>query len=521
MSRRALILVNQAHEDARFAELPGAVADAEQLSAVLRDPGIGAFEVAVVLNRSARTWHKEIQRFFAEAERDDILLLHLSCHGRKDRRNRLHFVARDSEFDMLEATSVSAEFLADCMEQSRSRCTVLLLDCCYSGAFTKGLRSRGEPEVDLGETFQGSGRVVITSSTALQYSYESELSSRRADQPSVFTAAVVDGLRSGDADLDQDGYVSVDDLYLFIATRVPEQVPDQTPTLSVTSVDGRIRLARNPNGARTHPTAAQAGDGEEQRRRLAAAEQRAEELRGEALGLQAQADELAEQVRAKEREVARHRTLRARALEVLAPIATWLVTVTASAAGLWTASLWAVGFVLPGSAGQRVLALLLCGTVQTVGTMVSTLPAVLLAVFGFGWVWARIADAELLDGYNPVRVRVAAVAGLVLAGALALAAVVAAVSQLPTLVLRLGAWLARAAGLRVVAPTGWDGFLTALSPLAAVMFCTFLLGLVIPARTDIGENDPTLISGTRQGRRWALGPFFREDYVSMTWHQDD
>jgi hypothetical protein len=153
--------------------------------------------------------------------------------------------------------------------------------------------------------------------------------------------------------------------------------------------------------------------------------------------------------------------------------------------------------------------------------MVSTLPAVLLAVFGFGWVWARIADAELLDGYNPVRVRVAAVAGLVLAGALALAAVVAAVSQLPTLALRLGAWLARAAGLRVVAPTGWDGFLTALSPLAAVMFCTFLLGLVIPARTDIGENDPTLISGTRQGRRWALGPFFREDYVSMTWHQDD
>nr|WP_230210984.1 winged helix-turn-helix domain-containing protein [Streptomyces kaniharaensis] len=74
-------------------------------------------------NEPAHTWRRAIQRFFQEAERGDVLLLHLPCHGRKDNRNRLYFVARDSEFDMVEATSVSAEFLADCMDLSRSpRC---------------------------------------------------------------------------------------------------------------------------------------------------------------------------------------------------------------------------------------------------------------------------------------------------------------------------------------------------------------------------------------------------------------
>ncbi|PYC75792.1 hypothetical protein C7C46_23660 [Streptomyces tateyamensis] len=251
MRKRALILANQHHEDPRFAALPGAAADAEQLSAVLADSAIGGFEVDVLVDGTARNWQKAVHQFFSTAERDDILLLHLSCHGRKDARNRLHFIARDTEFDMLEATSVSAEFLTDRMEQSRSWRTVLLLDCCYSGAFTKGMRSRGAPDVDVDEAFQGNGRIVITSSTALQYSYEAEALSRRKDQPSVFTSAIVEGLRSGDADFDADGYVTADDLYQFLSRRVPEQVPDQTPTMSVISVDGQIRLARSTKPAAT------------------------------------------------------------------------------------------------------------------------------------------------------------------------------------------------------------------------------------------------------------------------------
>ncbi len=248
MRKRALIIVNQHYQDPGLSELPGAAADAEQLKGVLADPAIGGFTVDVVAEGTAHACRRAIQGFFADAEQQDILLLHLSCHGRKDSRNRLHFAAADTEIALLEATSVSAEFLADQMDQSRSSRTVTLLDC-YSGAFSKGLRTRGgDDRVDVAEPFSGRAQVVITSSTSLQFSYENEARSRETAEPSVFTSAVVEGLRDGSADRDQDGYVSSDDLYAFVYDRVSSVLPQQTPTRSVNAAEGKLYLARNPYG---------------------------------------------------------------------------------------------------------------------------------------------------------------------------------------------------------------------------------------------------------------------------------
>ncbi|MEY2244214.1 Hsp70 family protein [Streptomyces sp. BF23-18] len=247
MRKAALLVVNQHYADGRFTELPGAAADAEHLAAVLGDAAIGEFEVTVVENGTALEIRKAIQSFFAHAQSQDLLLLHLSCHGRKDSRGRLHFVASDTDRDLLDATAVPSQFVADQLEQSPCRRAVVLLDCCFSGAFAKGLRTRGEaPTVDVNEPFSGPGRVVITSSTALQYSHESERSSRERAEPSIFTAAVVEGLRDGTADLDGDGYVSVEELYTFVHDRVRSRIPSQTPTRSVNSSEGTLYLTRNP-----------------------------------------------------------------------------------------------------------------------------------------------------------------------------------------------------------------------------------------------------------------------------------
>ncbi|WP_339132193.1 Hsp70 family protein [Streptomyces sp. f51] len=257
MRKAALLVVNQHYADGCFEELPGAAADAEHLAAVLGDPAVGEFEVTVVENGTALEIRKAIQSFFARAGSQDLLLLHLSCHGRKDPRGRLHFIASDTEEAYLDATAVSSLFVADQLEQSFCRRAVVLLDCCYSGAFTKGLRTRGAaPGVDVREPFSGLGRIVITSSTALQYSHENELTSREKAEPSVFTAAVVEGLRDGAADLDGDGYVSAEELYAFVHEHVRSRLPGQTPTRSVNNAEGTLYLTRNPG---FRPAAAPAG----------------------------------------------------------------------------------------------------------------------------------------------------------------------------------------------------------------------------------------------------------------------
>ncbi|MFC8669022.1 Hsp70 family protein [Streptomyces sp. NPDC057199] len=251
MANRALIIANSVYDDAHFATLPAAAADAAALAEVLGAPGIGGFDVQTHVDVPQRLAMRALESFFTKAARDDLLLLHLSLHGWKDTRGRLHFVMPDTERDYLGSTAISAELVGDWMGHSRSRRIVVLLDCCYSGAFSMNARRRdaGPPTVDVGEPFAGNGRVVLTASTALQYAYEGEREvrySRTLAQPSVFTAAVVRGLRDGSADLDGDGLVSVDELYDYVHEQVRERIADQIPTLSVDSAQGTIYLARSP-----------------------------------------------------------------------------------------------------------------------------------------------------------------------------------------------------------------------------------------------------------------------------------
>ncbi|MGW1801594.1 Hsp70 family protein, partial [Streptomyces sp. NPDC001984] len=207
--------------------------------------------VETLIDVPQRPAMRALESFFTKAARDDLLLLHLSLHGWKDTRGRLHFIMRDTELDYLRSTAVPAEVLGDWMGASRSRRIVVLLDCCYSGAFPMNAlrRDAGPPTVDVAEPFAGNGRVVLTASTALQYAYEGERDvrhSRAPAQPSVFTSAVASGLRDGSADLDGDGFVSVEELYEYVHEQVRNRIAGQTPTLSVDSAQGTIYLARSP-----------------------------------------------------------------------------------------------------------------------------------------------------------------------------------------------------------------------------------------------------------------------------------
>src|ERR1017187_4588543 len=251
MAKRALVIANSLYDDGYFTALPAAAADAVALAGVLADPAIGGFIVEQMVDVGQRDVTRAIESFFYGGKPEDLLLMHLSLHGWKDLRNRLHFVTRDTEREFLHATGVSAVFVSDCMSQSRSGRIVVLLDCCYSGAFTTGMlrRSAESPRVDIAEPFAGKGRVVMTASTSLQFAHEDQPDvrvSRARTQPSLFTSAVVQGMSDGSADLDHDGRISVGELYEYVRDQVRRKVPGQTPTLSVDSAQGTIYLARSP-----------------------------------------------------------------------------------------------------------------------------------------------------------------------------------------------------------------------------------------------------------------------------------
>ncbi|MCR3751310.1 caspase family protein [Lentzea californiensis] len=245
LHRYALIIASHEFADPGLSSLRAPAHDAARLGEVLADPRIGAFHVRTMINSSAAEVNEAVEDFFADREPDDLLVLHFSGHGVKDEAGELHFATSGTKLSRLAGTAVSADFVARRMNRSRSRRIVLLLDCCYSGAFGRGMVARAGGSVGLEEQFGGSGRAVITASSAMEYAFEgAAVADSSEGEPSVFTSALVHGLESGDADRDQDGHVGLDELYDYVYDRVRRVTPHQTPGKWMLDVRGDLRIAR-------------------------------------------------------------------------------------------------------------------------------------------------------------------------------------------------------------------------------------------------------------------------------------
>jgi uncharacterized caspase-like protein len=262
--RKALIIANDEYEQEALRNLLAPAADAEALGRVLGDRQIGDFAVQILRNKPSHVIQAQIEDLFSESRPDDVLLLHFSGHGLKSESGGLFFAASNTRPNRLRATAVSADFVQQCMHDSRSRSVVLLLDCCYGGAFPQGVTVRAAGDVNVLDSFPqgrsggGRGRAVITASSAMEYAFEGDrLADDQHRRPSVFTSALVEGLATGDADRVEDGWVSLNELYDYVFDKVQEWNPYQTPSRQV-ELEGELYLARSRRRrirpARSRPT---------------------------------------------------------------------------------------------------------------------------------------------------------------------------------------------------------------------------------------------------------------------------
>ncbi len=249
MKKSALIIANWQYEDPLLRALVSPSKDAESLAQVLGDAAIGGFEVQVLTNVPSYRVCEETEAFFGDRERDDLLLFYFSGHGVTDDDGQLYYAASNTLHKRLRSTAVAASWVNDVMNECRSRRQVMLLDCCHSGAFA---RTKAAGTVNTGKYFTGStpeegrGKFILTACDAFQYSFEGE-AVEGVGTNSVFTDAVIHGLRTGGADTDNDGLITLDELYDYVFHRVRERTPQQTPRKWASDVEGSVVIASNPN----------------------------------------------------------------------------------------------------------------------------------------------------------------------------------------------------------------------------------------------------------------------------------
>jgi uncharacterized RDD family membrane protein YckC len=237
--RRALLIATSSYEDPALSELRATGEDAKGLAEVLEHSAIGGSEVNTVLNAPATIIMQQVAELCQEADPHDLLLIYLSCHGLLDDYGQLYYATVDTRSTLLSATAIEADWLNRRLEESRARRQVLILDCCHSGAFAKG--AKGGPTLALEERF-GRGRAVLTASRATEYAF---VSNRFLGQSksSVFTRALIDGMRSGEADIDGNGLITTTELYDYAHSVVKADNPRQNPGIWTFSGEGSLVVA--------------------------------------------------------------------------------------------------------------------------------------------------------------------------------------------------------------------------------------------------------------------------------------
>lgn len=253
--RLALVVATSMYDHSALPTLRGTVRDAGSLAAVLADPAIGGFTVDTKMDADLREMSIAVSRFLTDrtVEPTDTLLVYISSHGLVE-DERFYFAARDTDPGLLAATAFAGSALKDQLERCRARKQIVILDCCRSGAF---LRAKGQPEQQpLGPAWprgDGRGLAILTASRAFELSYEGEPVTPAQLVGSVFTTALVEGLRTGDADNDNDGYISTEEAYRYAHERVVAVNVGQTPQYDMNAGEGLMILARSSAGVREDP----------------------------------------------------------------------------------------------------------------------------------------------------------------------------------------------------------------------------------------------------------------------------
>ncbi|MEH2268802.1 MAG: GUN4 domain-containing protein [Nostoc sp.] len=236
MPKKVALLVGiSSYHQQGLSALPSATKDARAIKQVLQHPDKGGFaetDIILLANPTEEKMKDAIYNLFANRNPNDLVLFYFSGHGFKDEKGNLFIAIPTTKTDqnktVLTHTAIGASFVHEKMTASLCKKQIVILDCCFSGAFTKGLA--------LGNK----SWAVLSSSDDIEYSYAPE-----ASELSIYTRYLVEGINTGVGDLNNDGKISIDELHKYTKNKVEEDSPKMNPLLKDGNGGCNIVLAKS------------------------------------------------------------------------------------------------------------------------------------------------------------------------------------------------------------------------------------------------------------------------------------
>jgi uncharacterized caspase-like protein len=194
--------------------------------AFLKSPEGGALpdnQVRILVDEEASHGNvlSALRQILLKADQNDVVLFYFSGHG-------LEGSFLPADFDGYNNRLLHTEVRA-VLDQSQARHKIVLADACHSGsllAMKSPVSSTIEMFYDAFANAKG-GMALLMSSRSEEYSLEDG-----GLRSGIFSHFLIRGLK-GEADIDRDKIVTIEELYNFIFRKVKDYTAGaQTPTLT-------------------------------------------------------------------------------------------------------------------------------------------------------------------------------------------------------------------------------------------------------------------------------------------------
>jgi tetratricopeptide (TPR) repeat protein len=245
MTKIALLIGVSEFNSDELAPLPKSSTDLEAMKEVLIDPELGGFaesDITVLKNPNKQIMEDAIYDLFSKNKRkkDDLLLFYFSGHGITDERGIFYFSNRETRKEngrLRPTTAISSHSIHTWMNECPSRAMATILDCCYSGAFAKGMSAKGTANALIKEQLGGEGRAILTAASATEYAWAGD----ELDL-SAYTYYLLEGVRTGKASIDNDNWLSMEELHEYARQRISDAKLEMTPEFYPVREGAKIRL---------------------------------------------------------------------------------------------------------------------------------------------------------------------------------------------------------------------------------------------------------------------------------------
>jgi WD40 repeat protein len=187
----------------------------------------------------------KIDDFLSQSTVNDVVIIYYAGHGLLNKNFDYYLATYNNDFYAPEENALPYSDLENKLLAIQSRKKLLFLDACHSGELDKesavmqktnieegkeiifrnasntGMKVSTDGSLDalkivFADLKENNGITVISSAGGADYAIESD-----QWQNGAFTYCLVEGLKSGKSDLDQNGVITVSDLLQYLQTNVP------------------------------------------------------------------------------------------------------------------------------------------------------------------------------------------------------------------------------------------------------------------------------------------------------------